>query len=848
MVSGDPAAIFGTTFRAVGSFQSAVGLASFATPAAVFGLVMGLRNQEDRLLGFFVAAVGLVAVLGSYVRISLLAIVVAAAAGVFLTRARSTRGSTARSIGSAVAIGSVVIGLAAVASFSVPYAKSRFDTLLDPGSDASLQIRFDTWHHALDEFSANPLGRGLGQVGHATELNGSHALITDNSFLKVLVEQGILGFPVYVFALLGLVAVAGSRLSRAPPPQRVIGGAALAGFIAWLLLGLAGEYIEQPGKALAWILLGVAIGQVFAERPPVRVAPPDPRLGRERLSRRSARMRWAAIVALGVVTVVLAMVNGSRHSTYTASVEAAPSHSAALGQSADMRKWRRLARDPGVAFVTRTLLPTDSSYDWISRIRLKQDSRSPFSFAIVAPANTPARARLLASSFGVNLAGSVARDLHEDPSRLLQLGPATSQGQPMTRVDNAVDSLPGPFPPRPSTLWIVAVGLLACGAVYVLWSVVLFEPRVRSFPANAMSRITSRAGPGAWPLVIACAAAAVLLLALTSGLTFFNDEWDVILNRPGWSPHSLLRPHNEHIYLGPVLIYKVLLATLGLRSQAPYEVVNILLVLCVAVLMFVYTRRRLGPWLALLAACVLLFLGSAQEDLVWPGGISFVGALAGGLGALVMLDRRDAASRWWVAVLLVVSISFSTLGVMFALGAGLELWLRDRKWASLKPALIPLLLYALWYLAYGHEASSAASLQNVLAAPRYVAEAVASSLAGALGLYGDDPLLWGRPLAIAATIGAIALASRDRGVDSPVLGSAGDRWELLDFFRSQRDTRTRANAEPLPVDRRGPGHVDRSRAVARSPSFARRPGSRGGHRRGGHLVEPDLAEGWRRLL
>jgi hypothetical protein len=39
--------------------------------------------------------------------------------------------------------------------------------------------------------------------------------------------------------------------------------AALAGFIGFLVLCLMGEYIEQPGKAFAWALLGIASWEAF---------------------------------------------------------------------------------------------------------------------------------------------------------------------------------------------------------------------------------------------------------------------------------------------------------------------------------------------------------------------------------------------------------------------------------------------------------------------------------------------------------------------------------------------------------------------------------------------------------
>ena len=44
---------------------------------------------------------------------------------------------------------------------------------------------------------------------------------------------------------------------------RPLGVAALAAFSSFLVLFLMGDYIEQPGKALSWTLLGVASWEAY---------------------------------------------------------------------------------------------------------------------------------------------------------------------------------------------------------------------------------------------------------------------------------------------------------------------------------------------------------------------------------------------------------------------------------------------------------------------------------------------------------------------------------------------------------------------------------------------------------
>ena len=45
-----------------------------------------------------------------------------------------------------------------------------------------------------------------------------------------------------------------------------------------------------------------------------------------------------------------------------------------------------------------------------------------------------------------------------------------------------------------------------------------------------------------------------LLVATGAGLTFNYDEWDVLLNRPGYSLNSFLAPRNGQIFLIPVAL------------------------------------------------------------------------------------------------------------------------------------------------------------------------------------------------------------------------------------------------------------------------------------------------------
>jgi len=82
-------------------------------------------------------------------------------------------------------------------------------------------------------------------------------------------------------------------------------------------------------------------------------------------------------------------------------------------------------------------------------------------------------------------------------------------------------------------------------------------------------------------------------------LTFFSDEWDLILGRRGAGLGTYLDPLKGHLALFQIVVYKLLFAMVGLRHYAPYLAVTVALHLLCGVLLYMLARRRLGPWLGL---------------------------------------------------------------------------------------------------------------------------------------------------------------------------------------------------------------------------------------------------------
>ncbi|HET8954468.1 MAG TPA: hypothetical protein VFN18_02290 [Solirubrobacterales bacterium] len=284
-------------------------------------------------------------------------------------------------------------------------------------------------------------------------------------------------------------------------------------------------------------------------------------------------------------------------------------------------------------------------------------------------------------------------------------------------------------------------------------------------------------------------ASGCLLLYLGSKLTFLLDDWEFLLYRRGFNADAILDPHGEHIVALPVLIYKALLATVGMGSALPYRVVSTGLFLLSAALLFVFLRRRVGDWPAVAATAIVLFLGAAWEDLLWSFQMTYFGSMAAGLGALLALEREDRRGEAFACALLVISVVFGSLGLSFAIGAAVFVLLQPERRGRLYVFLVPLAVYALWWLGWGHDAESAISLDTVARTPLYVIDSLANAVGSATGLTNPafevhDRLLWARPVAVVLVfLAAWRLYMRDR---VPlwfwvVLATAGSFWILAGF-------------------------------------------------------------------
>ena len=185
-------------------------------------------------------------------------------------------------------------------------------------------------------------------------------------------------------------------------------------------------------------------------------------------------------------------------------------------------------------------------------------------------------------------------------------------------------------------------------------------------------------------------------------------------------------------------------------------------------LLFIYLSRRVGDWIALAAVLPILFMGTAYEDLLTAFQINYFGSVAFGIGALLAIERRDRRGDLIACVLLLASLAFAEIALAFAAGVLVAIVLQRGPLRRCWVIAVPAVLYALWYAIYEAGESSYLSVHNVALSPAYVVDGFASSLGSLFGhgtpilFHGEGGLPWGRPLLVAAIVGATFWLLRPR--------------------------------------------------------------------------------------
>jgi hypothetical protein len=282
---------------------------------------------------------------------------------------------------------------------------------------------------------------------------------------------------------------------------------------------------------------------------------------------------------------------------------------------------------------------------------------------------------------------------------------------------------------------------------------------------------------------------AAWVLSLTSYKNFFYDEWAFISSRRPWQLDVIMLPHNGHWTTLPILLWKLLFATVGLRSHIPYQGALLAVHVAAVCLLFALIRRRSGDIPALGSALILLVLGSGADDIVWAFQVTTVGSVAFGLLAMLLLqgDPPFPGRLAPVSAALLCSLMCSSVGLAFLVAVAAEL-LADRRRRRFMLALaLPAVTFAEWFLALdtglvpgslgvsGDLLHGAKGWSYIVDTTRFVVSGLGASAAG---LFGASEIV-----GIALLVGLIVLVGLNwystRRIESWQIGSFAG---ILFFF------------------------------------------------------------------
>jgi hypothetical protein len=303
----------------------------------------------------------------------------------------------------------------------------------------------------------------------------------------------------------------------------------------------------------------------------------------------------------------------------------------------------------------------------------------------------------------------------------------------------------------------------------------------------------------AWILLaVAMCVSATWMMIAGNGLTFVNDDLFYYAEyvaygtsdlRTGQGIEYFLAPSNGHLQTLGKLLYRGIFETFG-ANYAVFRAFAVGGVMVCVGLFFELARRRIRPLIALVPCISLLFLGYAWESFLWAFDLHTIYALALGLGAILALQRDDRRGDVVACILLVLSIAMIELGLAFAAGIAIYLLLRPDRLQRAWVFLVPIALYACWWIWAGKFDQPSIELANVSLIPLTVTDALAAIAGSVFGLNptGEgvfEPLTgvtgWGSALAALAAVGLIWRISRG-GVPRTLwifLGVALVYWVLI---------------------------------------------------------------------
>jgi hypothetical protein len=206
--------------------------------------------------------------------------------------------------------------------------------------------------------------------------------------------------------------------------------------------------------------------------------------------------------------------------------------------------------------------------------------------------------------------------------------------------------------------------------------------------------------------VVVCIAAFVMLTVWGASFSFWHDDWKFLDTHTGGLLDALVKPFNGHWKLPVVAYHRLLLETVGLSAYWPYLLPLTVAHLATAAALYWGGRHLAGPAAGLVAGVLMLSLGPAGILLFMSQALDFLGAVAFGSWALMLVIVGGRRRLVAAAVLLVLAIASGGMGLAFLAATVALLVLTPGRWRDLWVAGPAIVIYGVWYLAFGRSAIS----------------------------------------------------------------------------------------------------------------------------------------------
>lgn len=193
---------------------------------------------------------------------------------------------------------------------------------------------------------------------------------------------------------------------------------------------------------------------------------------------------------------------------------------------------------------------------------------------------------------------------------------------------------------------------------------------------------------------------AAALLYLSRGQWFYFDEWDIIWQEEGL--RRFVQGHNGHWSAVPIGAWTLIQNIFGLGSYLPFVALAIAAHLTVAHLLWrILQRVGTSAWISTALAATFVFLGAAGENLLWAFQMGFMGGIALGLGALLIVMRPRLGIGGLVGSIALLTLGAATAGTALPFFfAVLVVALYQHGWRkALLTVGIPAAVYLVWYVA-----------------------------------------------------------------------------------------------------------------------------------------------------